>query len=160
MLKPPMYTICFSPITLYLWNFLLKGSSKPQRGWFITSSVASSNSPVGGRSFTLWKTLMNTRKSNICKVMKKKTFPTSCVESIALTDPDLTADVTGSVFSVEIAIIYFTWGLQWPPLGNEGPVYRWAHSGSRTASNKPVHVWENNKAVMCDRDKSTNLAGK
>lgn len=46
-----------SPITLYLCCFLLKGSSRPQRGLLMASRVASSSSPLGNRSFTRWKDL-------------------------------------------------------------------------------------------------------
>lgn len=61
-LIPNLLNLCFlnrldSPITLYLWCFLLKGSSIPHLGCLIISRVASFNSPVGGRSFTPWKTL-------------------------------------------------------------------------------------------------------
>lgn len=46
-----------SPITLYLWCLLLKGSFRPQRGLPMASRVASSSSPLGSRSFTRWKDL-------------------------------------------------------------------------------------------------------
>lgn len=60
-----------SPFTLYLWCFLLKPSSMPQRGALITLMVASSNSPVGGRSFALWKTLQKKTPTNICNLILK-----------------------------------------------------------------------------------------
>lgn len=48
---------------------MLKGSTRPQRGFFIMASVALSNLPVTGRSVTFWniliKTESKTRKAQI-----------------------------------------------------------------------------------------------
>lgn len=70
-----------SPIILYLLNFLLKGSSMPQRGCLITSRVASSNSPVGGRSFTLWKALetKQTSANSFESTRKAAYIPLHCI---------------------------------------------------------------------------------
>lgn len=62
-----------SPITLNLWYFLLNESSMPQRGCLITFRVASSISPVGGRSVTLWNTLEGTNDQKwICNQRSQK----------------------------------------------------------------------------------------
>lgn len=53
-----------SPSRRYLRVLLLKGSLRPQRGFFIMASVALSSLHVGGRPVAFWNILIKTERKN------------------------------------------------------------------------------------------------
>lgn len=137
------------PRSLYLLCFLLKGSSRPQRGCLIIVSVASSISPVMGRSLTLWNTLgrRGEHKPDKYKNHKEKYkedrwtgLRTQTGKHKDLVCVGVLVGMTWPSFQHLGGIVksHFTWGLPWSPLGKTDPEGQLGHSGSHTSLNRPV----------------------